>query len=172
MDSNTDEIIALADKVVDAHHANPEALVEILREVNDQSGYLSREQLGRIADRLSLPLSKVFSVASFYSMISLKALGQHVIRFCQDAPCHVVGGQEIWEALEHELGIPFGETTLDGEWSLLTTSCIGACAVGPVMMVDDDIYGNLTPEKVHEIINRYRQSAAPVPTVAVRGGQA
>jgi NADH:ubiquinone oxidoreductase subunit E len=64
----------------------------------------------------------------------------------------------VWDALEQELGIPFGTTTLDGEWSLLTTSCIGACAVGPVMMVDDDIYGNLTPDRVREIIARYRQA--------------
>jgi NADH-quinone oxidoreductase subunit E len=156
MESNADEILAFTDRVVDAHHVDPEALVEILREVNEQSGHLSREQLQRIADRLSLRVSKVYSVASFYSMISLKPLGRHVIRFCQDAPCHVVGGREVWEALEQELGIPFGETTLDGEWSLLTTSCIGACAVGPVMMIDDNIYGNLTPVKAREIINRYR----------------
>ena len=116
-----------------------------------------------------MPLSKVYSVASFYSLISLKPLGRHVIRFCEDAPCHVVGGREIWEALERELGIPFGETTLDGEWSLLTTSCIGACAVGPVMMVDEDIYGNLTPEKVTEIIARYRQEAS---LADAQGGQA
>jgi NADH:ubiquinone oxidoreductase subunit E len=70
----------------------------------------------------------------------------------------------VWDALEQELGITFGATTLDGEWSLLTTSCIGACAVGPVMMVDDDIYGNLTPEKVHDIIARYRQADATADT--------
>jgi NADH-quinone oxidoreductase subunit E len=168
MESKVDEILAAADRVIDAHHVDPEALVEILREVNDTNGYLSRDQLLHIATRLSLPTSEVYSVASFYSMISLKALGRHVVHFCQDAPCHVVGGREVWEALEHELGIPFGETTFDGEWSLLTTSCIGACAVGPVMMVDADIYGNLTPEKVREILNRYRHSAASAP----QGGQA
>ena len=154
-----EEVLAVTDSVIDAHGANREALVEILREANDETGHLSRKQLTRVAERVGLPLSKVYSVASFYSLISLKPLGRHVIRFCEDAPCHVVGGREIWEALEHELGIPFGETTLDGEWSLLTTSCIGACAVGPVMMVDDDIYGNLTPQKVGEIIARYRDAA-------------
>ena len=76
------------------------------------------------------------------------------------SPCHVAGGREVWEALEQELGIPFGETTLNGQWSLLTTSCIGACAVGPVMMIDDDIYGNLTPDKVRDIIARYRETDA------------
>jgi NADH:ubiquinone oxidoreductase subunit E len=151
-----EDVLATTDGIIDVHGADQEALVEILREVNEVSGHLSREQMQRIASRLGLPLSKVYSVASFYSLISLEPLGKHVVRFCQDAPCHVVGGQQVWEALEHELGIPFGATSLDGEWSLLTTSCIGACAVGPVMMVDSDIHGNLDPQKVREIIARYR----------------
>jgi NADH:ubiquinone oxidoreductase subunit E len=155
-----EDVLFVTDGIIDAHQANPEALVEILREANEASGHLSREQMARIAERMDLPQSKIYSVASFYSLISLEPLGRHVIRFCQDAPCHVVGGREVWEALEHELGVPFGETTLDGEWSLLTTSCIGACAVGPVMMVDSDIHGNLTPEKVREIIAAYREADA------------
>ncbi len=145
------------DEVVQRYGADQEALVEILRDLNQMAGHLSREHLRGVAQRLHLPESQVYSVASFYSLISLKPLGKHVVRLCEDAPCHVAGGREVWEALEHELGIPFGETTLDGEWTLLTTSCIGACAVGPVMMVDDEIYGNLTPEKVREIIARYRE---------------
>lgn len=155
-----EEVLAVTDEVIAKYGDDQEALVEILRETNEKSGHLSREQLAQIAGQLGLPLSKVYSVASFYSLISLEPLGRHVIRLCEDAPCHVAGGQEVWETLEQELGIPFGETTLDGEWSLLTTSCIGACAVGPVMMVDDDIYGNLTPDKVRDIIARYRAGDA------------
>lgn len=155
-----EDVLSVTDKIIDARGADPEALVEILKEVNDTSGHLTREHLQRIAKRMDMPLSKVYSVASFYSLLSLKQLGKHVIRFCQDAPCHVVGGREVWDALEQGLGISFGETTPDGEWSLLTTSCIGACAVGPVMMIDDDIYGNLTPQKVDEILARYRDTAA------------
>jgi NADH-quinone oxidoreductase subunit E len=172
-----EDAIALSDRIIDKYGANHESLVEILRELNDVGGYLTTEHLAHVAKRLRLPESRVASVASFYSLISLKPMGRHVIRFCQDAPCHVVGGREVWEALEHELGIPFGETTLDGEWTLMTTSCIGACAVGPVMMVDDDIYGNLTPEKAREIITRYRaarhQAARPAAkaSVAAQGGQ-
>lgn len=167
-----EEVFALTDSVVEKHRANPEALVEILREINEVHGHLTRQSLSRIADLLDLPLSKVYSVASFYSLISLDPPGKHVIRFCQDAPCHVAGGQEVWDALERELGVPFGATTLDGEWSLLTTSCIGACAVGPVMMIDEDIYGNLTPEKVREIIARYREADAADTIVreAAQGG--
>lgn len=131
---------------------NREALVEMLRDLNAELGYLNEATLALVADALKLPRSQVLSVASFYSMLDLEPRGTHVIKLCQDAPCHVAGGQEIWETLEHELGVSFGATTPDGKWTLLTTSCIGACAVGPVMMVDDDIYGNLTPQRVREIL--------------------
>lgn len=139
-------------EIMEKYGGDREALVEILRDVSQTAGYVTAEDMATIAQRLGLPQSQVYSVASFYSLISLEPLGTHVIRFCQDAPCHVAGGQEIWETLERELGIPFGATTPDGTWTLLTTSCIGACSVGPVMMVDDEVYGNLTPGRVREII--------------------
>ena len=148
-------ILAVTNKIIDEYGADPETLVEILRELNQEYGYLTSEHLEAVANKLRLPSSKVYSVASFYSMISLKPVGKHVIRFCEDAPCHIAGGRDVWEALEQELGIPFGETTTDGKWTLLPTSCIGACAVGPVMMVDEKIYGNLTPDKVKTIIGLY-----------------
>jgi NADH-quinone oxidoreductase subunit E len=147
-------------KIIDEYGADPETLVEILRDLNMEKGYLTTEQLETVAQRLKIPSSKVYSVASFYSMLSLKPVGEHVIRFCEDAPCHIAGGQEVWDALECELGISFGETTADGKWTLLPTSCIGACAVGPVMLVDDTIYGNLTPDKVKAIIAQYRKADA------------
>lgn len=139
-------------EIIERYGGDREALVEILRDVSQAKGYVPSEDMATIAQRLGLPQSQVHSVASFYSLISLKPLGKHVIRFCQDAPCHVAGGREVWEALEQTLGIPFGETTADGQWTLLTTSCIGACSVGPVMMVDDEVYGNLTPDRVREIV--------------------
>jgi NADH-quinone oxidoreductase subunit E len=151
-------ILTTTNKIIDEDGANPESLVEVLRELSQVFGYLTPLHLQAVADKLKLPRSKVYSVASFYSMINLKPVGKHVIRFCEDAPCHVVGGHAVWEALEQELDISFGETTTDGKWTLLTTSCIGACAVGPVMMVDDQIYGNLTPEKVKSIIAQYREA--------------
>ncbi|MDF1514009.1 MAG: NADH-quinone oxidoreductase subunit NuoE [Anaerolineae bacterium] len=162
-----EEVLTTTKKIIDEFGAEPEALVEILRELSQTFGYLTSEHMEVVANKLNLPSSQVYSVASFYSMINLKPVGKHVIRFCEDAPCHVVGGREVWEALEQELGIPFGETTLDGTWTLMTTSCIGACAVGPVMMVDENIYGNLTPDKVQAIIAEYRAADA----AAAQGGE-
>lgn len=157
MDKATQETVQ---KVVDKFKADPEALVEMLRDLSEALGYLSREVMQEVAEKLRLPTSQVMSVASFYSMINLQPMGKHVIKFCQDAPCHVMGGDVIWDTLQQELGIPFGATTPDGQWTLLTTSCIGACSVGPVMMVDDEIYGNLTPERVREILSRYAEEQA------------
>jgi NADH:ubiquinone oxidoreductase subunit E len=148
--------LAATNKIIDKYGADPETLVEILRDLNQAYGYLTSEHLEAVANELKLPSSKVYSVASFYSMINLKPVGKHVIHFCEDAPCHIVGGQDVWDALEQELGISFGETTSDDKWTLLPTSCIGACGVGPVMLVDGKIFGNLTPDKVKTIIAQYR----------------
>lgn len=152
MEENVAQVIQ---QVMARYQHDREALVEMLRELNRQLGYLDRETLALLAQGLGLRQSRVYSVASFYSMLDLEPRGRHVIKLCQDAPCHVAGGKEVWDALEQELGAPFGATTRDGKWSLLTTSCIGACAVGPVMMLDDEIYGNLTPERVREILAGY-----------------
>jgi len=149
------------DRVVSRHGTDREALVEILRELNQEAKYLTREHIEEIADQLDIPAGQAYSVASFYSLINLEPVGEHVVRLCEDAPCHVAGGSEVWETLEQELGVSFGETTSDGKWTLLPTSCIGACSVGPVMMIDDEIYGNLTPQKVRDILARYRNGENP-----------
>ena len=157
-----EEGVTLVEELIQKYGDGQEALIEILRDMNHAKGYLTREDLDVVARRLRIVPSTVYSVASFYSLISLTPLGKHVIRLCEDAPCHMAGGREIWETLEREIGVAFGETTPDGQWSLLPTSCIGACAVGPVMMIDDDIYGNLTPDKVREILAKYREVDAAV----------
>ncbi|HDM70823.1 MAG TPA: NAD(P)H-dependent oxidoreductase subunit E, partial [Thermotogales bacterium] len=88
---------------------------------------------------------------------STKPKGKHIIRVCESLPCHVTGGREIVETLKKILGIDFGETTSDGLFTLETTGCLGLCGVSPVIMIDDEFYGDLTPEKVEEIIEEYRR---------------
>jgi NADH:ubiquinone oxidoreductase subunit E len=88
-------------------------------------------------------------------MFSLQQLGKHVIRYCESAPCHVVGGRQVIQALKDQLGIEPGETSADRHWTLLQTSCLGVCAVGPVLLVDGDIYGNVTPERIPTILAKY-----------------
>lgn len=132
-----------------------EELIPILSDVNRQLGFLPAEALEKIGSRLQVPKGQLFSVASFYQMLSTKPRGTHVIKFCESAPCHVVGGGQVWEALQECLQLKAGETSQDGKWTLETVSCLGVCAVGPVIVIDDEIYGNLDPRQIPEILARY-----------------
>lgn len=149
------DVRSLVQSAVTRHGGATEALVPVLSEINQELGYLPGEALTELSQLLRVPKSHLFSVASFYEMLSTKPRGRHVIQFCESAPCHVVGGREVWQILQDELGLESGETSEDGKWTLLTSSCLGICGVGPVIIVDDDIYGNVTPERVPEILAHY-----------------
>ena len=139
-----------------AHHgASREELIPILTEVNRAVGYLPAEALDEISRLMRVPKSQLFSVATFYRMLSTEKLGRHVIQFCESAPCHVVGGRQVWEALQDALDLEPGQTSADGKWTLATVSCLGVCGVGPVIVVDDDMYGSVTPAQVSDILAHY-----------------
>ena len=137
------------------HGAARDELIPILNDLNRQLGYLSGETLNEVSRLIGLPRSQLFGVASFYQMLSTKPLGEHVIQFCESAPCHVVGGRQLWNALREELKLNAGETSPDGKWSLVTVSCLGVCAVGPVLVIDDDLYGHVEPAQLPGILARY-----------------
>lgn len=152
----------LVERAVKQHGAHRDAIIPILSEINRALGFIPTAALPEIRRRIQDPSegafvadSHVYSAASFYQMFSLKPTGMHIIRFCESTPCHVEGGRQVLQALEDELGLRPGETSGDGKWSLFMTSCIGVCSVGPVFLVDDDVYGNVTPDKVGEILARY-----------------
>jgi NADH-quinone oxidoreductase subunit E len=149
------DVRSVVQEAVNRHGATPEALVPVLSEINQELGYLPREALAEVSQVLRVSNSQLFSVASFYHMLSTKPRGRHLIQFCESAPCHVVGGREVWQMLQDELGLEAGETSADGKWTLVTSSCLGICGVGPVIVIDDDIYGNVTPEHVPGILARY-----------------
>lgn len=158
-ETELDEVIQ---RLVQHHGARRAEVIPILSEINETFGYIPIEALGKIRRLINAPEqglfladSQLYATASFYSMFSLKPMGRHVIRFCESAPCHVVGAREVIEAIQDHLGISVGETTEDNEWTLLTTSCIGVCSVGPVFLVDNEIHGNVTPERVPEILAKY-----------------
>jgi NADH:ubiquinone oxidoreductase subunit E len=158
------DVVRLVEQAIEAHGATRDAVIPILSEINRALGYIPISALPEIRRRIDLPHTGVFladshlySAASFYQLYTLERLGRHVIRFCESAPCHVVGGRQVIQAIQDELHLEPGGTSEDGEWSLLTTSCIGVCGVGPVIQIDDDIYGNVTPERVPELLERYRQ---------------
>lgn len=149
------EIIEAVDRAVMVHGESRSELIPILNDVNRDLGYLPAQALEEISSRLKSPQSSLFGVASFYHMLSTKPRGNHVIQFCESAPCHVAGGREVWQALKNEIGLEDGETSVDGTWSLITTSCLGLCGVGPVIMIDEDAYGNVKPDQIAEILKKY-----------------
>jgi len=141
---------------IDKYGATQEELIPILNDINKELGYLPSEAMEEVATILKVPSSQILTVASFYDMLSTKPRGKHVIKFCESAPCHVVGGAKIWDTLKAELKLEGSGTTDDGTWSLVTTSCLGVCAVGPVIIIDEDIYGNVTPDQIPQILSRYQ----------------
>ena len=156
------EITSVVQSAVEKHGATYEALIPILSEVNRVLGYIPVQALAEIKQQVNMPEtntfvseSRLFSLASFYHMLSTEPLGRHVIRFCESAPCHVMGGRELFQAVKDELKLQPGETSPDKKWSLITTSCLGVCGVGPVLLVDEDVYGNVSPEQVAGILAKY-----------------
>jgi NADH-quinone oxidoreductase subunit E len=152
VDQNVTQVVSDA---VNHYGANQGEMIPILNEINCRLGYLPKFALDEVSRLLKAPKSQLFSVASFYRMLSTKPRGRHVIQFCESAPCHVAGGRQVWHALQEALGLKPGETSADGKWTLLTTSCLGVCGVGPVMTVDEDIYGNIHPEQLLDILKKY-----------------
>lgn len=130
-------------------------LIPILHKITQRFGYISSQALYEISDQTSIPLAEVFSVATFYRMLPTQQRGRHVILFCESLPCHVVGGRELLQALKSELQLEPGQTSQDQRWTLMTTSCLGVCNFGPVISIDGNIHGNLTPESLPEILNKY-----------------
>lgn len=127
-------------------------IVARLTEINKRLGYIPRAEVEKLAREMCLPPAKVFGAATFYSLFSVKPRGKHVVRFCEDAPCHVAGGRAVYDAIRRALGLEPGQTSADGKWTFELTSCLGVCGVGPVLMVDDDVYGNVTVERVAQIL--------------------
>lgn len=131
------------------------ALIPVLQKAQNIFGYLPEAVLKQIAESLRLPLSQVYGVATFYAQFHLKPRGRHVIRVCQGTACHVRGSAKILERVKQELGIESGETTPDLRFTLEPVACLGACGLAPVMMVDDNTHGRLTPDMVPDILAKY-----------------
>jgi NADH:ubiquinone oxidoreductase subunit E len=132
---------------------NPLVLLERTRDVY---GYIPDHALTSLADELGIPVVDVYAAATFYRALPLKPTGKHVIKVCKSVPCYLKHNQLVIDAVQRELGIAPGQTSQDGLFSLELVNCIGACDEAPAMMIDDDVFGDLTPEKVTEILAGYR----------------
>jgi len=130
-------------------------LIPMLQEIQGEYGYLPPEALMEASSRTGIPASRMYGVATFYEQFHLEPHGRHTIRCCRGTACHVRGGREIIRAVQRELGVEEGETTEDMKFTFETVACLGTCFLAPVMMVDNDYYGLLTPDKVKKALDSY-----------------
>ncbi|MCX7804099.1 MAG: NADH-quinone oxidoreductase subunit NuoE [Planctomycetota bacterium] len=132
------------------------SIIPLLQKLQDAYGYLPKDAVLEVARRTGLPASRVFGVATFYAQFRLKPSGRHTIRVCRGTACHVRGSKELAEALMRHLKVEEGETSDDGRFTLETVACLGTCFLAPVMMVDSDYYGGMTPARIGEALDKYR----------------
>ena len=141
--------------VLERYSRDASQLVAILQDIQAEYNWLPKEALEEVSQELGIPLSRVFSVATFFRAFSLRPRGRHLIHVCLGTACHVRGAPRILEQIERQLGIRPGEMTEDLQFSLETVNCVGACALGPVVIVDGDYHGQMTPDRVKEILKKY-----------------
>lgn len=144
------------DEVLAKFRGKKGALIPVLQGAQDIFGYLPADVLKEISRQLNLPLSKIYGVVTFYAQFHLKPRGRNIIRVCLGTACHVRGGAKIAEAVEKAVGVKDGETTEDLRYTLESVACLGACGLAPVMMVNDDTHGRLTPDQVAALIEQYK----------------
>ena len=130
-------------------------LVSILQDIQAEYNYLPQEALRQVGEGLGVPLTRVYSVATFFKAFSLKTRGRHLINVCLGTACHVRGAPRVLETLERELGIKAGETTEDLKYTLETVNCTGGCGVGPTVIIDGEYHGQMSTDKVKPLLESY-----------------
>jgi len=155
-------------RIVDRYQAQPTALIMVLQDIQKHFRYLPAEAMTHVARQMQLPLAQVFGVATFYKSFSLKPKGRHHICICTGTACHVRQARVVMDKLETDLEIHPGETSADMEFSLETVNCLGACALGPLITVDEDFHGNMTSVKVGDVLKKLKAEGecAPAPQKA------
>ncbi len=131
------------------------ALIPVMQKAQELFGYLSLETMELISERLDVPVSEIYGVATFYALFSLTPKGEYVISVCTGTACYAKGAQLVLDEVKKQLGIGSGETTPDGKFSIQDTRCLGCCGLAPVMMINNDVYGRLEPADVKDILAKY-----------------
>jgi NADH-quinone oxidoreductase subunit E len=142
-------------KALQKHQHDKSLLVDILQDIQAEIGYLPKEALMETGKQLDLPVSRVYSVATFFKAFSLTKRGRHLISVCMGTACHVRGAVKVLEKIEKELKIKRGDTTRDLKFTLETVNCVGACALGPMVIIGEDYHGEMTPEGIVSVLKQY-----------------
>jgi len=141
--------------VIDKYGADRGQLISILQDIQAESYYLPKEALVQVSTAMGIPLSQVYSVATFFRAFSLKPRGKHLINVCLGTACHVRGASKVLEQMERSLDVSPGETTADAHFTLETVNCMGCCALGPVVNVDGEYFGQMNAGKVDSLLAKY-----------------
>ena len=142
---------------IEAYAGRPEELIQALQLVQEDLGYVPEALQKRIAETLGVSIGRVHGVVTFYHLFRTHPAGRYTIRLCLGTACHVLGADKILATLQDHLAVPVGGTTEDGLFTLGVVRCLGTCSLAPVMMIDDDVHGGLTPEKVLDILQTYAE---------------
>jgi len=142
--------------IISPYRDKPGGLIEAYHAIQRKYNYLPEEAVSEAAKVFGISEAQAYGVATFYSYLSVKKRGKYIIRMCESAPCHIAGADEVLKALEKELNIKVGETTADGRFTLELTECIGQCQATPVLSVNSEPVFDVTPQKVPEILARYK----------------
>jgi NADH-quinone oxidoreductase subunit E len=142
-------------QVLKQHRNDKSLLVDILQDIQAEIGFLPKEAIQETSKGLGVPLSRVYSVATFFKAFSLTARGRNLINVCMGTACHVRGAPQVLESIEKVLKIKRGETTKDLKFTLETVNCVGACALGPMVIIGDDYHGEMTPEGIVSVLKEY-----------------
>lgn len=141
--------------LINEYRGKQGALIPVLQKAQGLYGYLPKEVMAMVANGLDLPLSQVYGVATFYAQFHLQPRGRNIIRVCLGTACHVRGAAKILAKVEEALNIRAGETTEDLRYTIESVACIGACGLAPVIMINDDTHGRLTPDRIADLLKRY-----------------
>jgi NADH-quinone oxidoreductase subunit E len=153
-------VAAKTKQIVKKHGGDKSALIGVLQDIQEAFNYLPKDALKAAGKSLGIPYSRVYEVATFYNAFSLKPRGEHIVKICMGTACHVRGAASIQDKMERTLCIKPGETTADNKFSLETVNCVGACALGPVVVIDTEYHGQVTMAKVDKIINKLKGQGA------------
>jgi len=143
------------DQIIDKHQGEASSLIQILLDIQSEHHWLPKEALGRVSEKLDVPLNRIQHIATFYKAFSLVPKGRHEVHICVGTACHVRGATRVLDTVEEATGIKPGETDLDLKFSLETVNCLGCCALGPVVEVDGKVHGKMSPVKTAEVLNIY-----------------
>ncbi|WP_177918177.1 NADH-quinone oxidoreductase subunit NuoE [uncultured Eubacterium sp.] len=151
--------LTLIDGVLSEYASVPGSLITVLQKTQDIYGYLPKEAIEKISAQMNIPTSEIMGVGTFYTQFRFQPVGKYLIMLCQGTACHVNSSELILETIKDELHIDDGETTEDGLFSLKCVACLGCCSLSPVMMINDNTYGSLTPDKTKQILRELREAA-------------